>query len=65
MAGTVACVSRTAWAQGVDSAKLERTLRSLRIWWNNLTREPDEGDEEAKDTVRFVSPVRPNPRAAP
>jgi L-ascorbate metabolism protein UlaG (beta-lactamase superfamily) len=38
-------------------------MRSIRNWWDRLTREPDEGDEEAKDTVRFVSPVRPTPRA--
>jgi L-ascorbate metabolism protein UlaG (beta-lactamase superfamily) len=62
MAG-LACVSRRAWAQSSDSGKFERTMRSFRIWWQNATREPDAGDEEAKDTVRFVSPVRPNPRS--
>lgn len=37
-------------------------MRSLRIWWSNLTREPDEGDLEAKDTVKFVALEPPNPR---
>ena len=37
-------------------------MRSLRIWWSNLTREPDEGDREAKDTVKFVASEPPNPR---
>jgi L-ascorbate metabolism protein UlaG (beta-lactamase superfamily) len=62
MAGTMACFSRTAWAQA-DPGKFGRTLRSLRIWWNNVTREPDEGDEEAKDTVRYISSNRPDPRS--
>jgi L-ascorbate metabolism protein UlaG (beta-lactamase superfamily) len=37
-------------------------MRSLGIWWNNLTRDPDEGDIEAKDTVKFVVPASPGPR---
>ena len=60
MAAMLAGLSRTAWAQ--EPGKVARTLRSLRIWWDNITREPDAGDEEAKDTERFMSPVRPNPR---
>jgi len=63
MAGTWACLSRKAWAQEPD--KVARTMRSLRIWWNNATREPDEGDEEAQDTGRYVSTVRPTPRTWP
>lgn len=63
MAAMVAGVSRVAWAQ--EPGKLARTLRSLRIWWENATREPDEGDEEAKDTARFVSPARPDPATWP
>jgi L-ascorbate metabolism protein UlaG (beta-lactamase superfamily) len=62
LAAALACLPRSVWAQGADAGKFERTLRSLRIWWNNVTREADEGDEEAKDTVRFVSPGRPTPR---
>ncbi len=54
---------RRIWAQDADPGKFQRTLRSIRIWWNHVTREPDAGDEEAKDTVRFVSPVRPAPRS--
>ena len=60
MAAMMAGLSRTAWAQ--EPGKVARTLRSLRIWWENITREPDAGDEEAKDTERFMSPLRPNPR---
>jgi L-ascorbate metabolism protein UlaG (beta-lactamase superfamily) len=63
MAGALACLPRRVWAQDADSGKFERTMRSIRIWWERMTREPDEGDGEAKDTVRFVSPVRPNPRS--
>lgn len=61
LAAMMAGLSRSAWAQ--EPGKVARTLRSLRIWWDNVTREPDAGDEEAKDTVRFVSPIRPDPRA--
>ena len=63
MAGTWACLSRRAWAQELDPGKFGRTMRSLRLWWERSTREPDEGDEEAKDTARFVSTLRPTPRA--
>ena len=62
MTGALACVSRRAWAQTMDSDKIERTLRSVRIWWDRLRREPDAGDLEAKDEARFISPVRPTPR---
>jgi L-ascorbate metabolism protein UlaG (beta-lactamase superfamily) len=61
MAAALACTPRPAWAQ--EPGSFARTMRSLRLWWERLTREPDEGDEEAKDTVRFVSPVRPTPRS--
>jgi len=65
MAGTWACLSRRAWAQELDPDKFARTMRSLRLWWERSTREPDEGDEEVKDTARFVSTLRPTPRAWP
>ncbi|MBI2114160.1 MAG: MBL fold metallo-hydrolase [candidate division NC10 bacterium] len=61
MAAMMAGLSRTAWAQ--EPGKVARTLRSLRIWWETVTREPDAGDEEAKDNERFVSPARPDPHA--
>jgi len=60
-AATVASVPPAVWAQTGDSGSFARTMRSLRIWAENLTREPDEGDEEAKDTTRFVSGERPEP----
>jgi L-ascorbate metabolism protein UlaG (beta-lactamase superfamily) len=63
MAAGLACVPRCVWGQQADAGKFERTMRSLGIWWNNVTREPDTGDEEAKDTARFISPVRPTPHA--
>jgi L-ascorbate metabolism protein UlaG (beta-lactamase superfamily) len=62
MAAASACAPRRAWAQSADMSAFGRTMRSLGIWWNNLTREPDEGDIEAKDTVKFVAPASPNPR---
>lgn len=65
MAGTWACLPRRAWAQEPDSDKFARTMRSLRIWWERATREPDEADEDAKDTFRFVSPVSPTPHDWP
>jgi L-ascorbate metabolism protein UlaG (beta-lactamase superfamily) len=55
LAGLIAGMPRLAFAQTMDSDAVSRTLRSLRIWWNNMTREPDAGDEEAKDVVRFVA----------
>ncbi len=61
MAGALACAPRIAWAQEPD--KVARTLRSIRIWWNRLTSGPEPGDEDAKDPVRFVSPIRPAPRS--
>jgi L-ascorbate metabolism protein UlaG (beta-lactamase superfamily) len=60
-AATLAAVPRAVWAQTGDPGSFARTMRSLRIWWENLTREPDAGDEEAKDTTRFVSTERPDP----
>jgi len=62
MAG-LACLPRRAWAQQSEPGSLARTLRSVRNWWERLNREPDEGDEEAKDTARYVSSVRPTPRS--
>ncbi len=61
MAAALACAPRMAWAQ--EPGKVARTLRSIRIWWNRLTSEPEPGDEDAKDPVRFVSPIRPAPRS--
>jgi len=60
-AATLAAVPRAVWAQTGDPESFSRTMRSLRNWWENLTREPDEGDEEAKDITRFVFPERPDP----
>ncbi|HEX7550074.1 MAG TPA: MBL fold metallo-hydrolase, partial [Candidatus Methylomirabilis sp.] len=62
LSAAAACLPRWAWAQSGDMSAFGRTLRSLRIWWNNLTREPDEGDLEASSSVRFVAPAPPNPR---
>ena len=44
-------------------SSFDRTLRSLKIWWNHITREPDEGDIEAKDPVKFVAATPPDPRS--
>ncbi len=63
MAGAAACLPRAARAQTADMSKLERTWRTLKIWWNGFTREPDEGDLEAKNTARFVSATPPDPRS--
>jgi len=62
MAGALACVPRKAWAQTMDSNKLERTLRSARIWWDRLTREPDPEEKVARESARFIAPARPKPR---
>jgi L-ascorbate metabolism protein UlaG (beta-lactamase superfamily) len=62
LSALAACLPQRAWAQSDDMSAFERTMRSLRIWWSNLTREPDEGDLEAKDTVKFVASEPPNPR---
>lgn len=58
----LACLPRRAWAQE-EPGGFGRTLRFVRNWWDRAMREPDEGDEEAGDTARFVSPVRPTPRS--
>jgi L-ascorbate metabolism protein UlaG (beta-lactamase superfamily) len=63
VAGAAAWLPGRAWAQTVDMSKFERTMRSLTIWWNNFTREPDEGDIEAKDTGKFVAATVPEPRS--
>ena len=65
MAGAAACLPHRAWGQVSEMSKFDRTMRSLKIWWNNFTREPDEGDVEATDSARFVSPTRPDPRIWP
>ena len=65
MAGAAACLPQRAWAQASEMSKFDRTMRSLKIWWNNFTREPDEGDVEATDSAKFVSATRPDPRAWP
>ena len=62
LSALAACLPRRAWAQSGDMSAFGRTMRSLRIWWSNLTREPDEGDLEAKDTAKFVAPASPKPR---
>ncbi len=61
MAAVLASAPRKTWAQAEDPGKFSRTMRSLRIWWDRITREPDAGDEEGKDTTRYISPVRPSP----
>jgi L-ascorbate metabolism protein UlaG (beta-lactamase superfamily) len=58
----LASLPRRAWAQE-EPGDVARTLRFVRNWWDRAMREPDEGDEEARDTARFVSPVRPTPRS--
>jgi L-ascorbate metabolism protein UlaG (beta-lactamase superfamily) len=63
LSALAACLPQRAWAQSDDMSAFGRTMRSLRIWWSNLTREPDEGDIEAKDTVKFVASEPPNPRS--
>lgn len=63
LAGAAACLPGRAWAQTADPSSFGRTMRSLKIWWNHITREPDEGDAEAKDTGKFVSVTPPNPRS--
>jgi L-ascorbate metabolism protein UlaG (beta-lactamase superfamily) len=62
MAGALACVPRKAWAQTMDSNKVERTLRSARIWWDRITSEPDPREKEARESARFIAPFHPNPR---
>ena len=63
MAAAAASRPRRAWAQSAEMSRFDRTIRSLRNWWDRLTREPDEGDEEAKDTVRYVSKTSLNPKS--
>jgi L-ascorbate metabolism protein UlaG (beta-lactamase superfamily) len=59
-----AALAGRAFAQATtDMSKFDRTMRSLGIWWNNLTREPDAGDEEAKDTASFLAETPPDPRS--
>jgi L-ascorbate metabolism protein UlaG (beta-lactamase superfamily) len=60
----LACLPRRAWAQE-EPGGVARTLRFVRNWWDRAIREPDEGDEEARDAARFVSAVRPTPRSWP
>jgi L-ascorbate metabolism protein UlaG (beta-lactamase superfamily) len=62
LAGLVAGMPRLAAAQSLDSDAVGRTIRSLQHWWGRVNREPDAGDEEAKDTRRFVSATPPAPR---
>jgi len=63
MAGAVACLPGRARAQSADMSNFERTMRSLKHWWNYITREPDEGDIEAKDPGKFVARTSPDPRS--
>ena len=63
MVGAVACLPGRAWAQSGDMSNFERTMRSLKHWWNYITREPDEGDIEATDPVKFVAATPPDPRS--
>jgi len=44
-------------------SNFERTMRSVKIWWNRLGQEPDEGDIEARDPAKFVSATPPDPRS--
>jgi L-ascorbate metabolism protein UlaG (beta-lactamase superfamily) len=61
LAGAASVVPRSAWAQTGDLSGFERTLRSVRLWWNRLNSEPDEGDREASDSTRYVAPAAPRP----
>ena len=63
MAGAAACLSGRAWAQAGDMSNVDRMIRSLKHWWNHVTREPDEGDIEAADPAKFVATARPDPRS--
>jgi L-ascorbate metabolism protein UlaG (beta-lactamase superfamily) len=65
MAGAAACLPQRAWAQASEMSRFDRTIRSLKIWWDNFTLEPDEGDVEATDSAKFVSATRPDPHAWP
>jgi hypothetical protein len=65
MAGAAACFPGRALAQSADMSRFERTIRSLKIWWNHVTREPDEGDMEARDPAKFVAAAPPDPRSWP
>lgn len=57
------CGSATrAWAQTSEMGAFRRTLRSLGIWWDRLTSEPDPSDDEARDATRHVAAARPDPR---
>ncbi len=62
LAGVLALLPRSVWAQGAEWSALDRSMRTLRIFWNHLTREPDEGDKEAENPNEYVSPARPAPR---
>ncbi len=63
MAVALACTPRRAWAQEPEPGSFGRTMRLVRNWWDRVNREPDEGDREAMDVTRFVSPLRPAPRS--
>ena len=63
MTAALACMPRKAWAQEPGPGNFGRTMRFVRNWWDRINREPDEGDREAMDTTRFVSPIRPAPRS--
>ena len=62
-AAALACTAQRGWAQEVDPGSFGRTIRLVRNWWDRINREPDEGDREAMDITRFVSPERPAPRS--
>ncbi len=61
LAGAASVVPRSAWAQTGDISNFDRTVRSIRTWWNRLNSEPDEGDREAADHARYVAASRPTP----
>ena len=63
MAAALAWMPGKVWAQEADPDKFGRTMRFIRIWWDRLRQEQDEGDREAMDISRFVSPVRPAPQS--
>jgi len=63
MAAALACMPRRVWAQEPEPGSFGRTMRFVRNWWERIHREPDEGDLEAREMTRFVSPVRPVPRS--
>jgi L-ascorbate metabolism protein UlaG (beta-lactamase superfamily) len=62
MAGAAACLPGRALAQSADMSRFERTIRSLKHWWNHVTREPDAATSKER-TPPSSSRRRPDPRS--